>query len=71
LHIKDLPLSLKIQSFFGGIGKIYIAKDKQSAVLAIFSLKDLTNQIIPHFTKYPLITAPTKTCRLFIIQIDC
>lgn len=54
LHLRDLPLLLKIQSYFGGIGRI--SKGKKNCMLFVSSIQDLTAIIIPHFIKYELIT---------------
>lgn len=64
LHGKDIALLSKIQSFFG-VGKISIRKRNSSAVYAVKSLKDLTNVIIPHFIKYPLLTQKRVDFGLF------
>jgi len=56
LHKRDLETLLRIQMFFGGIGRINHLKEKGHVVYSITSVKDLHNVIIPHFTKYPLLT---------------
>jgi hypothetical protein len=61
-----LPLLNRIKSFFGA-GNIRINKINSSAIYSVESFKDLTNVIIPHFLKYPLITGmpeEQKTSRL-------
>jgi hypothetical protein len=51
--------------FFGGIGRINHLKEKGHVVYSITSVKDLHNVIIPHFTKYPLLTIKRLTFILF------
>ena len=55
LHGKDIALLHRILSFFG-VGTINISKEDGSAIYTVKSIKDLTNVILPHFLKYPLIT---------------
>ena len=55
LHKKDQPILELLKAYFGGIGKIY-KQGKDSIQYQVFSQQDLTNIIIPHFDKYPLIT---------------
>ena len=45
-----------IQNFFGGIGKIHHLSEKGHVVYSVNSIKDLHEVIVPHFTKYPLLT---------------
>jgi len=56
LHLAELPLLLKIQEFFGGVG--FITKDSKNNKVSftITRLEDLINTIIPHFNSYPLLT---------------
>jgi hypothetical protein len=54
LHSKDLPLLKLIQSFFGGIGNIYISSNKETVRYFIEDMKSITSVIIPHFDSYPL-----------------
>jgi len=55
LHIKDLNLLENIRAFWGGVGSI--GKHGENTIqYQVRSLKELTNVIIPHFDKYPLIT---------------
>lgn len=65
LHKRDLETLLRIQMFFGGIGRINHLKEKGHVVYSITSVKDLHNVIIPHFTKYPLLTIKRLTFILF------
>jgi hypothetical protein len=53
LHVRDLPLLLKIQQFFGGIGSVSVSGDL--AFYSVSSVKDLVNIIVPHFFNYPLL----------------
>ena len=45
----------RIQAYFGGAGGIF-QYDNNSIMYKITSLTDLNNVIIPHFSKYPLLT---------------
>jgi hypothetical protein len=56
---------LQLQQFFGGIGSIN--KDKKNKALRyhIAGIKDLTNILIPHFEKYPLLTKKVEDFILF------
>lgn len=65
LHPKDLPLLEKIQKSFGGVGKIHIRKDGSGVHYIISSVKDLINQVIPHFDNYPLISKKKADYELF------
>jgi len=54
LHSRDLALLLQIKEFFGC--GIIVKNDPQSEIsFRVSSLQDLTNIIIPHFLKYPLL----------------
>jgi hypothetical protein len=66
----DLPLLREIQYFFGGIGVIFIANDGKSASFEIRSFEELTNVIIPHFDKYPLLTQKRADFLLFKSAIE-
>jgi hypothetical protein len=62
LHSRDLALLLQIKEFFGC--GIIVKNDPQSEIsFRVNSLQDLTNIIIPHFLKYPLL-APLAYVRL-------
>lgn len=56
LHIKDKDLLLQIKSFFSEVGTIVTNYNYNFAVYGVHSLGDITNIIIPHFKKYPLIS---------------
>jgi len=55
LHIKDVYILYKIQSFFG-VGAIYLRTYKNIAVYKVTKIKYLKDIIIPHFLKYSLIS---------------
>jgi hypothetical protein len=65
LHTRDRALLEKIQSFFGGIGKITIREKDNSEYYTVKSVKDIVNVIIPHFDKYPLLTQKQADFELF------
>jgi hypothetical protein len=69
LHEKDLVLLEEIQSFFG-VGKISIGKTRDTVAYSVKSIKDLTNVIIPHFLKYPLITKKRADFLLFKMVVE-
>ena len=73
LHIKDIELLNKLKSYFG-IGSVTIKKDKEgnplSAVFSVQSLKDLSNVIVPHFDKYPLLSKKRADYFLFKNIVD-
>ena len=55
LHKKDTDILYKIQSFFG-IGTVYTRQDKPISWYRVTNIANINNVIIPHFTKYPLIS---------------
>lgn len=55
VHGKDMDLLKKIRSFFG-VGNNIISKRDGHAIYSVKSAKDIYSFIIPHFTKYPLLT---------------
>lgn len=65
LHSRDLALLEKMQSFFGGIGKITIIEKDNSVYFSVKSIKDLVNVVIPHFERYPLLTQKQADFELF------
>jgi len=68
LHVKDINLLQQIKSYFGvgNISKEY----KNILQYRVTSIKDLTNKIIPHFEKFPLITQKKADFILFKEAID-
>lgn len=65
-----MPVLLQIKSFFGGVGNISIDKKSQSATYQIQSIKDINSAVIPHFTKYPLVTQKLADFLLFKSVIE-
>lgn len=55
LHEKDKDILYKIQSFFG-VGAVYIRSTRKLAVYRVTNVNYIKDIIIPHFTKYPLIS---------------
>jgi hypothetical protein len=53
LNVRETPLLLAINKYFGDIGKIYHTK-KQSVHYAVTKVIDLRTIIIPHFDTYGL-----------------
>jgi hypothetical protein len=69
LHARDIVLLKQIQSFFG-VGTILVRKSGQ-VIYLVQSFKDLTSVIIPHFTKYPLLTQKKADFLLFKTPEGC
>lgn len=63
LHARELPLLEKIQAFFG-VGDISIGNNN-TVTYYVASIQALTNVIIPHFDRYPLITKKRADFLLF------
>ena len=64
LHQRDIKLLEKIRIFFKSAGNIQINADG-SITYAVTSVKDLSDYIIPHFEKYPLLTQKQADFELF------
>jgi len=69
LHKKDLELLKSIQSSLGGIGSID-PKGEDMIQLRLFSIEQITNIIIPHFDKYPLLTQKKADFELFKLAVE-
>lgn len=67
VHSRDNKLLMQIKDYFGGIGNIYISKDKSR--FTVRSLDDIL-KIIAHFDNYPLITQKKADFILFKQIID-
>lgn len=55
LHEKDKEILYKIQAYFG-VGAIYHRPDRKKSVYRVSNANYIKDVIIPHFTKYPLIS---------------
>jgi len=64
LHSRDINLLLQLQEFFG-CGIIFKNKTQSKISYQVQSIKDLTNKIMPHFDKYPLLTQKAADFLLF------
>jgi cytochrome c oxidase subunit 3 len=64
LHKRDIKLLEKIKDFFQ-VGVVSIRRTRNTAVYKVQSFNDLTNVIIPHFDKYPLLTKKQADFLLF------
>ena len=53
LHISDISLLKEISQYFG-VGNFRVNKSKKVCTYSVVKLKDINNQIIPHFNKYKL-----------------
>jgi LAGLIDADG endonuclease len=69
IHVKDLALLESIQSYFCGIGHIVKQGDGLFSY-QVSSPKHISEIIIPHFEKYPLITKKKEDFILFKEVID-
>ena len=69
LHIKDEILLRKIHYFFG-VGNISVRESNNTVRYEVQSLRAITNVIIPHFDKYPLITQKRADYLLFKQAVD-
>jgi hypothetical protein len=69
LHYKDIVLLESIRNYFNGVGSIN--KERKDIIqYRVASLQDLTNVIIPHFDKHPLITQKKADFELFKSIVD-
>ena len=64
LHTKDLNLLYLLQQHLGGIGSIYLARNRDIVNYSIDSIEDL-NKLIIHLEKYPLLTQKAADFLLF------
>ena len=55
LHEKDKEILYKIKAYFG-VGAIYHRPDRKKSVYRVSNANYIKDVIIPHFTKYPLIS---------------
>jgi LAGLIDADG endonuclease len=66
LNEQDLDLLKLIQNYFGGIGNLHYNTTFNSWTYKVSKNKDMLNVIIPHFTKYPLLTQKAADFKLFV-----
>ena len=64
LHSKEIKLLLQLQEFFG-CGIINSKNTRNEANFRVYSIQDLTNFIIPHFSNYPLLSQKAADFILF------
>ena len=64
LNSRDIKLLLQLQEFFA-CGSIVIKKNRSEGSFRVNSLHDLTNFIVPHFVKYPLLSQKGADFYLF------
>jgi len=71
LHTKDLDLLKSIKDYFGGVEIISESKSKDMCAFRVSSPKQILEQILPHFYKYPLVTKKHIDYQLFknIVEI--
>lgn len=55
LHLKDIAILHQIKEFFG-VGTVTFRADRFICVYCVTKIDELTNVIIKHFIKYPLLT---------------
>jgi len=60
LSIKEMPLLLSLQKFFGNVGVLNIDLKSNRASFVVSKPSDILKVIIPHFQSYPLITQKRK-----------
>lgn len=66
LHIRDIEVLYSIKEFFKvGSVKLRVRDGKSTGIYTVQSIKDLVTVIIPHFTKYPLLTQKQADFILF------
>lgn len=66
LHIRDIEVLHRIKGFFKVGSVIVRVRDgKSTGIYSVQSVKDLLTVIIPHFTKYPLLTQKQADFILF------
>ena len=69
LHKKDVGILNLIKSYLSNTGSI-LKQGKNSMQYRVSSLRDITNVVIPHFNKYPLITQKRADFLLFKEIVD-
>lgn len=56
LHSKDKNLLVSIKYYFKGVGCIYTTNNGKNSIYQVRDFNNITNVIIPHFDKYPLLS---------------
>lgn len=69
LHDKDVYLLELMRSYLGGDNKFYKSGERMIQI-RITSLEVLTNVVIPHFNKYPLLTQKRADFELFKSAVE-
>lgn len=69
LHTKDIRILEDLQAYFGGAGSIK-KNGKDTYKFIIESLELISNLIIPHFDKYPLVTQKLGDYLLFKTVVE-
>ncbi len=64
LHSKDIDLLERLKLYFG-VGNITNYKKREQAIYTVRSVKDIYSVIIPHFSKYTLLTKKQADFVLF------
>jgi len=64
LHGRDIAILHQIKSFFG-VGTIVVNKKTGQVNYTVKSVKDIYSSIIPHFSKYQLLTKKQADFELF------
>jgi LAGLIDADG endonuclease len=71
LHERDFKVLKEIKKFFNvGSLKLRIRDGKTTGIYSVQSIRDLTEVIIPHFKKYPLITQKQADFILFTLVVE-
>ena len=65
LHISELPLLLRIQEHFNGVGFIIKNVKNNTAYYTVTKFNDIVNVILPHFLNYPLLSKKAIDFHLF------
>lgn len=69
LNSKDKDLLERFKATFG-VGNIYYKSSDNTYRWKVSNIKDLSNVIIPHFNKYPLVTQKRADFELFIQIVE-
>jgi hypothetical protein len=67
LNIREEPLFIKIQKYFGSVGNVY-SYDTRGVVEFKISKLESINSIIPHFKEYPLLGSEAASIIIFVFS---